>query len=78
VWNETGASLEVTVLPPFWRTWWFITATTICILGMVVGSVHYVSTQKLQRQLALMRQQEASKRNARELPETSMINWAQI
>ncbi|HWK08819.1 MAG TPA: two-component regulator propeller domain-containing protein, partial [Vicinamibacterales bacterium] len=23
VWNETGAHLAITVIPPFWRTWWF-------------------------------------------------------
>jgi signal transduction histidine kinase/ligand-binding sensor domain-containing protein len=23
VWNETGASLEIRVLPHFWQTWWF-------------------------------------------------------
>jgi signal transduction histidine kinase len=82
VWNETGASLEVTVLPPFWRTWWFITATTICILGMVVGSVHYVSTQKLQRQLALMRQQEALEKErariARDLHDQLGANLTQV
>jgi signal transduction histidine kinase len=47
------------VLPPFWQTWWFITLTSVVLLGMIVGSVHYVSTQRLQRQLAALRQQEA-------------------
>lgn len=23
VWNEKGASLSLTVIPPFWNTWWF-------------------------------------------------------
>ncbi|MGH7601123.1 MAG: sensor histidine kinase, partial [bacterium] len=23
VWNETGASLRVTIAPPFWQQWWF-------------------------------------------------------
>ena len=47
------------MLPPFWRTWWFLSLTTVCLLGMIVGSVHYVSTQRLQRQLAALRQKEA-------------------
>ena len=25
VWNTTGSSLQVVVLPPFYRTWWFVT-----------------------------------------------------
>ena len=59
VWNETGTSLAIIVLPPFWKTWWFIGVTTLCVFGLVAGLVHYFSTQKLQRQLAVMRQQEA-------------------
>ena len=58
-WNNVGASLTVKVLPPFWRTWWFLTLTTAGLLGMIVGSVHYVSTQRLQRQVAALRQKEA-------------------
>jgi len=59
VWNETGASLAVTVLPPFWQTWWFLSASAIFLLGLIVAVVHFISTQKLQRQLEGFRQQEA-------------------
>jgi ligand-binding sensor domain-containing protein/signal transduction histidine kinase len=59
VWNETGASIAIVVQPPFWRTWWFITVATLALLGMIVGIVHFISTQKLQRELATLRQQEA-------------------
>jgi signal transduction histidine kinase len=59
VWNPDFATLGVIVLPPFWRTWWFLSLTTVSLLGMIVGSVHYVSTQRLQRQVATLRQKEA-------------------
>lgn len=62
VWNETGASLGISVLPPpppFWRTWWFLTFAPLVLIACIIGVVHYLSTQKLQRQLAVMRQQEA-------------------
>jgi signal transduction histidine kinase/ligand-binding sensor domain-containing protein len=59
VWNKEGATLVIKVLPPFWRTWWFLSLTTAFLLGMIVGSVYYVSTQRLQRQLAALRQKEA-------------------
>jgi signal transduction histidine kinase len=59
VWNKDWATLSIKVLPPFWRTWWFLSLTTLCLLAMIVGSVHYVSTQRLQRQLAALRQKEA-------------------
>jgi ligand-binding sensor domain-containing protein/signal transduction histidine kinase len=59
IWNDVGATLTVNVLPPFWQTWWFLSLSTVLLLGMIVGSVHYVSTQRLQRQLAALRQKEA-------------------
>ena len=59
VWNDVGQSLAVIVQPPFWQTWWFIGVTAVCVFGLVAGIVHYLSTQKLQRQLAIMRQHEA-------------------
>lgn len=59
VWNETGSALAVIVLPPFWRTWWFIGLSAAVLLGLVVAVVHYLSTQKLQRQLEQLRQHEA-------------------
>jgi signal transduction histidine kinase len=65
VWNEKGASLAITVLPPpppFWRTWWFIAGSALFVIGAVAGSVHYFSTQRLARQLAVMRQQETLER----------------
>ena len=59
VWNEAGSALAVVVQPPFWRTWWFLTATAVWFLGTIIAVVHYLSTQKLQRQLESLRQQEA-------------------
>jgi hypothetical protein len=36
-WNLTGASVRVTVVPPFWRTWWFTALVTLVILGAVAA-----------------------------------------
>jgi signal transduction histidine kinase len=72
----------VRVLPPFWRTTWFLTITTICLLGIIVGSVHYVSTQRLQRQVASLRQQEALEKErariARDLHDQLGANLTQV
>ena len=62
VWNDTGRDFVITVVPPFWRTWWFVTTVTVCFLGVTIGSVHYVSTQRLKRQVDRLRQQEAIER----------------
>ncbi len=37
VWNEEGASIRVTVLPPFWATWWFRTLAALVVAGAVAG-----------------------------------------
>jgi signal transduction histidine kinase/ligand-binding sensor domain-containing protein len=82
LWNETPATLAVTVLPPFWQTWWFISVTSLCLLAAIVGSVHYVSTQKLQRQLAALRQQELLEKErariARDLHDQLGANLTQV
>ncbi len=82
VWNDHGATLAVKVLPPFWRTWWFLSLVSVCLLGAIVGSVHYVSTQKLHRQLEHHRQQEALERErariARDLHDQLGANLTQV
>lgn len=35
VWNEEGTSVRITVLPPFYLTWWFLTFAVLCFLGLV-------------------------------------------
>jgi GAF domain-containing protein/ligand-binding sensor domain-containing protein len=37
VWNEEGASLVVTVAPPFWGTWWFRGMVAALLAGGAVG-----------------------------------------
>jgi ligand-binding sensor domain-containing protein len=35
-WNETGASMKLTITPPLWKTWWFRVLSVILIIGMVL------------------------------------------
>ena len=81
-WNETGAALAVTVLPPFWRTWWFLGLNSALLLSVLILVVRYASTQKLQRQLATLRQQEAldkeRARIARDLHDQLGANLTQV
>jgi len=62
VWNNVVKSINVRVLPPFWREWWFLTGSGLLLLGIIVGIVYWFSTQKLQRQVAALRQKEALER----------------
>jgi ligand-binding sensor domain-containing protein len=45
------ASLTFSILPPFWRTWWF---QLVCALA-IVGLAYWVHTRRLQQQLAIER-----------------------
>jgi signal transduction histidine kinase/streptogramin lyase len=65
VWNEQGASIKITIVPPFWMTWWFRALASIFVLSAVAGIVGYVSTfrarkkfEEYERQQALQRERE--------------------
>lgn len=36
LWNEEGVSLKITVLPPWWNTWWAKTLLVVAIVGSAV------------------------------------------
>ncbi|MCJ8318156.1 MAG: ATP-binding protein, partial [Colwellia sp.] len=38
-WNEEGASLQITVLPPPWKTWWAYTGYGLIILSLILTFV---------------------------------------
>jgi signal transduction histidine kinase len=82
VWNETGDTLDVTVQPQFWQTWWFRTAAGLFLAGIVAAVVRYFSTQKLRRQLQLLEQQEALEKErsriARDLHDLLGANLTQV
>lgn len=35
VWNREGATVQLTVLPPFWQTWWFRTLMVLLAIGLI-------------------------------------------
>lgn len=82
VWSAKPAMLSIIVEPPFWRTWWFQTLMAALVIGLIAGIVYFVSTQKLQRQLALLRQQEALEKErariARDLHDQLGANLTQV
>lgn len=36
VWNEQGTAISITILPPYWETWWFKTL----VVALIVGSAY--------------------------------------
>jgi ligand-binding sensor domain-containing protein/signal transduction histidine kinase len=77
-----GATLAVLVQPAFWQTKIFRIVVVLCLLGLVGGVIYYFSTQKLQRELAVMKQHEELERErsriARDLHDQLGANLTQI
>jgi signal transduction histidine kinase len=61
-WNQTGASVALTVLPHFWQTWWFFGFVALALLGSVGGTVRLVEKRKLSRRLHQVEQERALER----------------
>jgi len=57
VWNEEGAFIRITVLPPWWMTWWFRTSialSAICVIVLIILLVvrRAVSEERLRTDIA--------------------------
>jgi signal transduction histidine kinase/streptogramin lyase len=37
IWNEVGTAVEITIVPPFWDTWWFRGVVFLAVLGTIFG-----------------------------------------
>jgi len=90
VWNNQGASIDIMVLPPFWRTWWFVTVAVLALAGIalafyrrrigILKKAH--STQEAFSRQLIDSQEEERRRIAAELHDSlgqSLVlirNWA--
>lgn len=86
IWNESGASLQLIITPPFWQTWWF----RILSLALVIGSITAVVTLRIKlienqkMQLEALVEQRTSQlhetlvelQNAKEIAETANRRYA--
>jgi signal transduction histidine kinase/ligand-binding sensor domain-containing protein len=84
-WNETGASLAITVAPPpppLWRRPAFIVTSVLVLLGALAGTIYLISTAKLKRQLRAAHQKELIERErariARDLHDQLGANLTQV
>ncbi|MEO8168822.1 MAG: ATP-binding protein, partial [bacterium] len=59
VWNERATLLAIAIVPPFWRTWWFFGIALFAGAGAFGGTVRFISTQKLKKQIELLEQEKA-------------------
>ncbi len=55
VWNMSGASIQLTVLPPFWMTWWFRLLVVIFFLSSG-PSIYYLRVTQLKKDKRVQQQ----------------------
>ncbi len=48
VWNEEGAKIFITILPPFWKTWWFTSILSGIALGLIIFFIR-LRIQRIER-----------------------------
>jgi signal transduction histidine kinase/ligand-binding sensor domain-containing protein len=66
VWNSTGQSLTLVILPYFYETWWFRFLAGLAAGGLVAGAVRFVVMRRVhQRMEQLARQQAVERERAR-------------
>ena len=62
VWNETGDSLTLKILPHFYETFWFHVLAGLFCVGLIAGSVRYWVTRRLHRKMEQLARQQAVER----------------
>ncbi|GAB3959291.1 sensor histidine kinase [Spirosoma harenae] len=55
VWNQKGASIQVTIRPPWWKTSWFRLLLSMIILSIAYASVRLYTRNRLRRQRSEMK-----------------------
>lgn len=56
------AALAFTILPPWWRTWWFLGLAGVAGVGSVAGLTRWQATRALRRRVQLLEAQSAVER----------------
>ena len=57
-WSAQRARLSIVILPPFWKTKWFIWSGVVFILGIIITGVWTVSRFRLKRRIRRLEMQQ--------------------
>lgn len=53
VWNDTGTSIKIKVLPPWWLTWWLKSIVGI-LIALILTSIYLFRVRNLKKQKTLL------------------------
>jgi diguanylate cyclase (GGDEF)-like protein len=68
VWSEQATSLKISIMPPFWQTWWFRAAVALTVFG-ILAAIYRIRVRRLTRQQAMLQALVAER--TRELQESN-------
>ena len=76
VWNEQGVALQLTILPPWWGTWWFRTVCGVAFLTLLWAGYQYrVRQLRWAFNIRLEERVDERTRIARELHDTLLQSF---
>jgi ligand-binding sensor domain-containing protein/signal transduction histidine kinase len=72
-WNEPGAALQITILPPWWSTWWF-RAVCVCSFLWLGWQAYRYRLSQITKQFSIRAEERVNERIriARELHDTML------
>jgi signal transduction histidine kinase len=73
IWNEEGASLKITITPPWWKTWWAYTLYGLMFAGAIAGYIR-CKTQAQVKELTRERQVSDRLRKGDKLKDEFLAN----
>jgi signal transduction histidine kinase len=75
-WGEPGIALDITILPPWWSTWWFRLLTGVFILGLL-GTLYQLRLRQLAGQFNMRLEARVAERTriARDLHDTLLQSF---
>jgi signal transduction histidine kinase/ligand-binding sensor domain-containing protein len=78
-WMEQGASIAVTILPPFWATWQF-RLSMIILLALLLWQAHMYRMRRLSRQIKLRFEERLAERTriAQDLHDTLLQGFVSV
>jgi ligand-binding sensor domain-containing protein/serine phosphatase RsbU (regulator of sigma subunit) len=60
IWNEEGATLKITILPPWWKTWWF-RGGLLLLIGIAIIAYNRIKMATLKKRNLVLEQKVADR-----------------
>lgn len=59
VWNERPYQLRITIHPPFWKTWWFISLLSVLVVAIIVIVTKVLAQRRLKIRISQLEHEQA-------------------